>query len=253
MSVRAIILAAGKGTRMRSETPKVLHPVAGRPIVSWVIDAVRAAGVDDVTVVIGHGADSVAEVLPDGVRAVVQSNQNGTGDAARVAIGAMGDLTGDVVLVVPGDSPLFRPDTLRGLLAAHAAGQAACTVLCADDRPDRLRTGGAGGGGFSGSWRSDADQGPGDRRVAVSTYVRRPRPGLLEGLMPTLSGGYCLTDNSKPLPDSESAPWSGGPRRGAEVNSQPSRRRAAMRPGSTATGWPPGCGCSPCRVCSRPA
>lgn len=129
MSVRAIILAAGKGTRMRSDTPKVLHPVAGRPIISWVVDTVCATGVDDVTVVIGHGADSVAAVLPEGVRAVVQASQAGTGDAARVAIGVMGDLTGDVVLVVPGDSPLIRPDTLRELLAAHAAGEAACTVL----------------------------------------------------------------------------------------------------------------------------
>ena len=129
VSVRAIVLAAGKGTRMRSTAPKVLNEVAGRPIISWVVDAVRTAGVADLTVVVGHGAEAVSEVLPAGARSVVQEKQRGTGHAAQVATAAMGDLTGDVVLIVPGDSPLFRSETFAALLSAHAANDAACTVL----------------------------------------------------------------------------------------------------------------------------
>ncbi|MDP2624113.1 MAG: NTP transferase domain-containing protein, partial [Actinomycetota bacterium] len=129
MAVRAIVLAAGKGTRMRSDAPKVLQPVAGRPIITWVVDAVLAAGVDEITVVVGHEADAVTEVLPGGVKSVVQGEQLGTGHATRVAVGSMGDLEGDTILVVPGDSPLMRPETLSALLDAHATGSAACTLV----------------------------------------------------------------------------------------------------------------------------
>jgi bifunctional UDP-N-acetylglucosamine pyrophosphorylase/glucosamine-1-phosphate N-acetyltransferase len=127
--VRAIVLAAGKGTRMRSDAPKVLQPVAGRPIITWVVDSVLAAGADEITVVVGHEADAVIDVLPGGVRFVVQAEQLGTGHAARVAVDSMGDLEGDTILVVPGDSPLIRPETLGALLGAHATGPAACTLV----------------------------------------------------------------------------------------------------------------------------
>jgi len=129
MAVRAIVLAAGKGTRMRSDAPKVLQPVAGRPIITWVVDSVLAAGADEITVVVGHEADAVIDVLPGGVRFVVQAEQLGTGHAARVAVDSMGDLEGDTILVVPGDSPLIRPETLGALLGAHATGPAACTLV----------------------------------------------------------------------------------------------------------------------------
>jgi len=131
MSIRAIVLAAGKGTRMKSEDPKVLFEVAGRPIVSWVIDAVLDAGVEDVTVVVGHGAEAVGELLPDGVTAAVQEEQLGTAHAALAALDAMGDVSGDAVLIVPGDSPLMTASTLSALLDAHAANEAACTLLTA--------------------------------------------------------------------------------------------------------------------------
>ena len=129
MAVRAIVLAAGKGTRMRSDAPKVLQPVAGRPIITWVVDSVLAAGADEITVVVGHEADAVIDVLPGGLRFVVQAEQLGTGHAARVAVDSMGDLEGDTILVVPGDSPLIRPETLGALLGAHATGPAACTLV----------------------------------------------------------------------------------------------------------------------------
>lgn len=129
MAVRAIILAAGKGTRMRSDAPKVLQRVAGRPIVSWVVDAVSGAGADEITVVVGHGADEVVAVLPDGVKSVVQEQQLGTGHATLVAYESLDIVDGDVVLVVPGDSPLLRPETFGRLLGAHAAGDVSCTLL----------------------------------------------------------------------------------------------------------------------------
>jgi bifunctional UDP-N-acetylglucosamine pyrophosphorylase / glucosamine-1-phosphate N-acetyltransferase len=120
MSLRAIVLAAGRGTRMKSDRPKVLFPVAGRPLLAWVLDAVTAAGPDEVVVVVGHGADEVRATLPAGVAAVLQEPQLGTGHAMMVALEAMGDVRADTILVVPGDTPLVRPETLRGLVAAQA-------------------------------------------------------------------------------------------------------------------------------------
>jgi bifunctional UDP-N-acetylglucosamine pyrophosphorylase / glucosamine-1-phosphate N-acetyltransferase len=129
MTVRAIVLAAGKGLRMKSPMPKVLHEVAGVPLVSWVVSAVTAAGADDVLVVTGPGGDGVAGAVPQGVRTVVQEGQRGTGEAAQVALGALGGAPDDTVLVVPGDSPLLSAATLRALLDSHVATGAACTLL----------------------------------------------------------------------------------------------------------------------------
>ncbi len=129
MSVRAIVLAAGQGTRMKSPLPKVLHEIAGRPLVLWVLDAIAPVDPDETIVVIGHGADQVAAALPAGVRTVVQGEQLGTGHAVMVALEQTGDITGDTVVVVPGDSPLFLPGTMRALLEAHDG--AAATLLTA--------------------------------------------------------------------------------------------------------------------------
>lgn len=174
MSVRAIVLAAGKGTRMRSDRSKVVFPVAGRPVISWVVAAALDAGVDDVTVVVGHGAEDVEAVLPEGAMTVVQDQQLGTAHAATTALAAMGDVSGDTVLIVPGDSPLFTADTIRTLLEEHAAGDARCTLLTAvmpdptgygrvirvGDRVRRIVE------------ESDADEAQREiREVAVSTYV----------------------------------------------------------------------------------
>jgi len=118
MSLRVIVLAAGRGTRMRSDLPKVLYAIAGRPLLAWVLDAVAGVSPDETLVVVGHGADRVTEVLPAGVRAVVQEPQLGTGHAAMTALAAMGEVAGDTVLIVPGDTPLLRPETLRALVEA---------------------------------------------------------------------------------------------------------------------------------------
>jgi bifunctional UDP-N-acetylglucosamine pyrophosphorylase/glucosamine-1-phosphate N-acetyltransferase len=130
MSLRAIVLAAGQGTRMKSDLPKVLFPIAGRPLVSWVLDAVAAQNPDETVVVVGHGADEVREILPAGVTAVVQGERLGTGHAVMVALAAMGKVDGDTLLVVPGDSPLLKPVSLTALLARHGLG-ALATLLTA--------------------------------------------------------------------------------------------------------------------------
>jgi bifunctional UDP-N-acetylglucosamine pyrophosphorylase/glucosamine-1-phosphate N-acetyltransferase len=128
MSLRAIVLAAGQGTRMQSDMPKVLYEVAGRPLVAWVVDAVGTVNPDEIVVVVGHGAELVQEVLPEGVTTVTQPEQLGTGHAVMVALDAMGDVSGDAILVVPGDTPLLPPRSLSALLEEHAKG-ASATVL----------------------------------------------------------------------------------------------------------------------------
>ena len=115
--IGAVVLAAGQGTRMRSRLPKVLHPLVGQPMVTHVLDALAAAGVDDIVLVVGHGGEQVRTVLGDRVRYAEQREQLGTGHAVQQA---MPLLAPDVerVLVLYGDSPLLTPDTLRALLAA---------------------------------------------------------------------------------------------------------------------------------------
>tara|TARA_Y100000590_G_scaffold439568_1_gene563761 strand:- start:463 stop:1278 length:816 start_codon:yes stop_codon:yes gene_type:complete len=129
MSIHAIVLAAGKGTRMRSDMAKVLHCIAGRPMILWCLDAISS--VDDVVVVIGHQAKAVAEVLPDHVRTVVQRPQLGTGHAAEVGLGVIELLENDHVIVTSGDMPLVTKVTIDGLLSAHIDADATATILTA--------------------------------------------------------------------------------------------------------------------------
>ncbi len=113
----AIILAAGQGTRMKSRTPKVLHEVARRPMVGHVLHAARAAGADEVAVVIGVGGEQVRESIAaddPASRVFVQEEQLGTAHAVDAAREAFADFAGDV-LVLYGDTPLIRPETLRRL------------------------------------------------------------------------------------------------------------------------------------------
>ncbi|HSH49574.1 MAG TPA: bifunctional UDP-N-acetylglucosamine diphosphorylase/glucosamine-1-phosphate N-acetyltransferase GlmU [Halomonas sp.] len=115
MSLDVVILAAGKGTRMRSALPKVLHRLAGRPMVRHVIDTARGLNAERTQVVVGHGAEQVRESLADcGVHFVLQAEQKGTGHAVAQALDAVGE---GRVLVLYGDVPLIRRATLRQLLA----------------------------------------------------------------------------------------------------------------------------------------
>jgi len=129
----ALLLAAGKGTRMRSPLPKVLVPVHGRPILQHLVDHLHEAGVDDVAVVVGHGADQVRAGMGPGFVYVTQSEQLGMAHAVRMARPVLGSLPvpPDEVLVFVGDSPLLRPSTIRRLLERHTVSGAACTFLTA--------------------------------------------------------------------------------------------------------------------------
>ena len=133
MSLRAIVLAAGRGTRMKVDRPKVLFPVAGRPLLHWVLDAVAGAGPHETWVVVGHGAAEVQAALPRGVGAVLQEPQLGTGHAVMVALEAMGDVGGDTILIVPGDTPLLRSATLEGLVAARGKAPASLLTVVMPD------------------------------------------------------------------------------------------------------------------------
>jgi bifunctional UDP-N-acetylglucosamine pyrophosphorylase/glucosamine-1-phosphate N-acetyltransferase len=120
-----LILAAGEGTRMKSATPKVLHPICGRPMIEWPIAAAQEAGVGRVVVVDGPKR-GLADHLPDGVEVAIQEEPNGTGDAVRCAQHHIG--AGDTVLVLYGDVPLITADAISALADAHESKGAAATM-----------------------------------------------------------------------------------------------------------------------------
>lgn len=125
----AVILAAGQGTRMRSSMAKVLHPVGGLPMVARVVANVKKAGLDSIYLVVGHQGDKVQAALPD-MPCVVQEQQLGTGHAVDQCREVLAGFTGPV-LVTYGDTPLFRPETLAGVVEYHNQQQAAATVITA--------------------------------------------------------------------------------------------------------------------------
>ena len=129
-TVAALVLAAGKGTRMKSGVVKVLHPLAGRPMIDWPVEAARKAGASMVVLVVGHQAEMVQEYFAgqSEVAFAVQAEQLGTGHAVACAQDLLKG-RGGRILILCGDVPLIRPETLRGVLAQHEARQAAVTVL----------------------------------------------------------------------------------------------------------------------------
>ena len=132
MSHVAIVMAAGEGVRMRSEIPKVLHPVAGCPILSWIVEAICATGPDQVMVVVGAGARRVKAVLPTGVKTCFQPERRGTGHAAWVGLEALGNLGESTpVVVLPGDTPLVTAESLTDAIEIHHRRNAAATLLTA--------------------------------------------------------------------------------------------------------------------------
>jgi bifunctional UDP-N-acetylglucosamine pyrophosphorylase/glucosamine-1-phosphate N-acetyltransferase len=127
LSLTIIVLAAGQGVRMHSDLPKVMHPLAGRPMVRFAIDAARALEPDNLIAVVGYRADLVRGAVGLGVAFVTQEQQLGTGHAVQQAQMAAG--RADTVLVLYGDTPLIRSETLRQIVANHEAMGAAVTVL----------------------------------------------------------------------------------------------------------------------------
>jgi len=125
-----VILAAGKGTRLKSSLAKVLHRAGGRTLVEHVVRVGAALKAKKTIVVVGHQAEQVAAVVePLGAETVLQQPQHGTGHAMHVARRALGNAK--LVVVLPGDAPLVRAETLKALIAAHRAGNAAATILTA--------------------------------------------------------------------------------------------------------------------------
>jgi bifunctional UDP-N-acetylglucosamine pyrophosphorylase/glucosamine-1-phosphate N-acetyltransferase len=128
----AAVLAAGKGTRMRSNRAKVLHTICGVPMVNYAIAALEPVGPKETLVVVGHQADEVKAVLPRGVVPVLQEEQKGTGDAVRVALEAVEEEQEGVLLVVNGDGPLISGHTLAELVERHCTAGVGATVLVAE-------------------------------------------------------------------------------------------------------------------------
>lgn len=125
----AIILAAGKSTRMKTDLPKVMHEICGRPMLAFVLDACREAGVPTMHLVVGFAKDVVVNAFSNepGVRFVEQVEQKGTGHAVLMCADAFRSFVGDVI-VIAGDMPTVRADTLRQLLAAHRSAGAAASI-----------------------------------------------------------------------------------------------------------------------------
>ncbi|MGN0437337.1 MAG: sugar phosphate nucleotidyltransferase [Lachnospiraceae bacterium] len=129
--VKAVILAAGKGTRMKSDLPKVIHTALGKPMVQYSIDAALEAGakLSDVCLVVGHKADMVKEVVGNGVVYRLQEEQLGTGHAVKCAQDFIG--TDGLTMVLCGDTPLITGKTLKTLVDTHLEQHNAITVLTA--------------------------------------------------------------------------------------------------------------------------
>jgi bifunctional UDP-N-acetylglucosamine pyrophosphorylase/glucosamine-1-phosphate N-acetyltransferase len=125
-----VVLAAGKGTRLKSSLAKVLHPAGGRPLVEHVVRCCLPLKPKRIVAVVGHQAEQVTAVVePLEAQTVLQQPQHGTGHAMLVAKRALGNAK--IAIVLPGDAPLIRPETLKSMLATHRAGNAAATILSA--------------------------------------------------------------------------------------------------------------------------
>lgn len=128
-TLKSLILAAGKGTRMKSDLPKVVHKCNGEPMVYYVIEASKEAGADALCVIVGYKAEEVKSAIKEPVEYALQTEQLGTGHAVKCAkdfIGTEGD-----VIILCGDTPLITGDTLTKLVATHKAGNYGVTVLSA--------------------------------------------------------------------------------------------------------------------------
>ena len=200
--VAAVVLAAGKGTRMNLPGPKVLVPLAGRPMIHYVMDTLQRLGVPRVVVVVGHQAPLVEEALAPWPQTefVLQAQQRGTGHAVQVCQETLQDHQGPV-LILTGDSPLVRAESLRKLLEQFHAHQAACVLGTAikDDPHGFGRIVRDAQGRFQAivEEKDASEEQRRIREVNLSCYVFRPRD-LWESLArvepKNQQGEYYLTD-----------------------------------------------------------
>ena len=133
MTAKALILAAGAGTRLKSDKPKVVHEVLGKPLVRWVVDAAHDAGIEDVVTVLGHMSEKVAPLVEGDTKIAIQTQQLGTGDAVNAARDAFTQADGSIaegsLVVLSGDCPLITPETIKALVAKREETGAAVVVL----------------------------------------------------------------------------------------------------------------------------
>ncbi|HXF81172.1 MAG TPA: bifunctional UDP-N-acetylglucosamine diphosphorylase/glucosamine-1-phosphate N-acetyltransferase GlmU [bacterium] len=198
--IRAVVLAAGKGKRMQSDLPKVLHRLCGRPLVLYVLDALAGAVAAPPLVVVGYGAEAVRGVVGDRGVCVDQGEPRGTGHAVQQAWPHLGE--GDEpVLIAYGDTPLLRAETIRALLEVHRTTRAAATMLTAAlDDPTGYGRVVRGPDGAVQRIVEEADASPEEarlREINAGTYVfeRRALAAALAALSPAnAQGEYYLTD-----------------------------------------------------------
>ncbi|MEC7497198.1 MAG: NTP transferase domain-containing protein [Planctomycetota bacterium] len=175
----AVVLAAGKGTRMKSDLPKVLCEANGRPLIDWVLDALEAAGVQQFLVVVGYEADRVKKALQDrdGVKFVLQDQQLGTGHAVKVCEDHLEGHDGPV-LIVAGDSPMIQPESIRSLLDGFETEALDCLLgTLLKDNPQGLgRIVRDKAGRFEGivEEKDATDEQRAIQEVNMSTYLFRP-------------------------------------------------------------------------------
>jgi bifunctional UDP-N-acetylglucosamine pyrophosphorylase/glucosamine-1-phosphate N-acetyltransferase len=197
MSLSIVILAAGQGTRMCSDLPKVLQPLAGRPLLAHVIDCSRVVGADDVCVVYGHGADQVQNAFAgQGLRWALQAEQKGTGHAVMQAMPGTPD--NNKVLILFGDVPLLLPETLRRLLDATAGDEMAILTVDMDDPTGYGRIVREDGKVIRNVEQKDASADE-QRIVEINTGVMLAPAARLKGWLDNLGndnaqGEYYLTD-----------------------------------------------------------
>ncbi len=128
--IAVIILAAGKSTRMKSELPKVLHPLCGRPMLGYVLDLVAGLKPKQVVVVLGYKQELVRKIIPKGIKIAIQKKLVGTADAIKVGLSALKGFKG-TVLILYGDNPLLKKETLKKLLDYHLDSNSDATLLTA--------------------------------------------------------------------------------------------------------------------------
>lgn len=195
-SLGAIVLAAGRGVRIASRLPKVLHPVGGVPMVLRVVRAAQAAGIADIVLCVGPEADEIRAALPEDVRFVVQPEPRGTGDAVRVSLAVLPSAC-QTVLVIGADTPLTTPETLRSV----ALGCADAPLALAVSELDHPRGYGRVVRNAQGSVQrivEDADATPEERALSVvfgwpMAFQRSWLEGAIQGLQPASSGELYLT------------------------------------------------------------
>lgn len=198
----AIVLAAGKGTRMELDLPKVLVPARGRPLVEYVLDALQQAGIEQAIVVVGYQADAVRQALRHrpGLVFVDQVQQLGTGHAVQVCRPHLQDFDGGL-LVLTGDSPLTQPASLSKLLELYDRERPACVLgtLIKDDPQGLGRIVRDASGNFLGIVE-EKDATPAQRQIRevnMSTYVfecRKLLPVLDQLKSDNRQGEFYITD-----------------------------------------------------------